>query len=58
MKKRMCPETKVVTVARDPIHTHTSCDNGVKVSEVPMAKGHEVCVECSDALQTKANVPC
>lgn len=36
----------------------TSCDDRVEVSEVPVAKGHEVCVECSDTLQTKAYVPC
>lgn len=36
----------------------TSCDNRVEVSEVPMAKGHEVCVERSDALQAKTYVPC
>lgn len=49
---------KSFKVVRDTADTHASCDNRVKVSEVPMAKGHEVCIECPDALQTEPYVPC
>lgn len=49
---------KSFKVVRDTADTHASCDNRVKVFEVPMAKGHEVCIECPDALQTEPYVPC
>lgn len=52
------PRNKPFRVGRNPACTHTSGDDGVKVPEVPMAKGHEVCVERSDALQAKPYVPC
>lgn len=49
---------KSFKVVRATADTHASCDDRVKVSEVPMAKGHEVCIERPDTLQTKPYVPC